>query len=110
MIHLLPLPFLPLIFSPFAAADDEWMNVDQQGECLRRSRVFALPTFICSASGTRAAGKVLGGVSLLTFFCTIKESKAASGAATPASTEIDCLVAGRARQAPSVCPSPRCAR
>jgi len=61
MIHLLPLPFFPLTFLPFAAADDEWMSVDKQGECLRRQPSFRPADVHLFGIGNPRSGQGIGG-------------------------------------------------
>ena len=71
--------FLP----PVAAADDEWINGDQQGELFERSEFSP-----CRRSSFRhwvpaQGARHLGRIFLLTLFRACKKSKASKGVATP---------------------------
>jgi hypothetical protein len=58
--------------TPFAAAEGEWIKVDQQGELFERSEFS--PCRLSSFRLREPEGQGVGCVSLLTFFRTSKES------------------------------------
>ena len=87
--------FHPLLPPPVANG----LTSISRANCLRRQPSFRPADVHLFGIGNPRSGQGIGGC-LLTFFGTSKESKAASGAATPESTEIYGLFAGCARQAP----------
>jgi len=66
--------FSPLTFLPFAAADDEWMNVDQQGECLRRQPSFRPADVHLFGIGNPRSGQGIG-VCFFVYFLSHKQRK-----------------------------------
>ena len=68
--------FLP----PVAAADDEWINGDQQCELFEALAEFSHCRRSFSTAGTRVAGKALGRIFLLTHFVRAKRVRRRQGA------------------------------
>ena len=70
-------------FSPVAAADDEWINGDQQGGLFEALAEFRTADVHLFDSGSPRSGQGIGAHFSAYSFCARKKSKALAGGATP---------------------------
>ena len=77
------LPEVAWFFTPVAAADDEWINGDQQGELFEALAEFRTADVHLFDIGYPRSGQGIGAHFSAYSFCANKKSKATAGGATP---------------------------